>query len=172
VNSIGDHLDNKSLRQVLHKVTDHPGLQGLKVWCSQPVAWSNDWNFQNLRYLAIKGLGCERGTLNLPSFPALLDLRMAFGRETELPSHKDFHVFVDLSRLPSLSALEIDGIIDEGLRGHLTFHGVTKSLRRFTAKLMIDWTFWATWECMNERLEEIRLRTSGESDRPVRRLNF
>ncbi|THC90367.1 hypothetical protein EYZ11_010168 [Aspergillus tanneri] len=57
VNSIGNPLDKESLRQVLQKATDRPALQGLKVWCSQPVVWRNDWNFQNLRYLAIKGLG-------------------------------------------------------------------------------------------------------------------
>ncbi|GIJ91857.1 hypothetical protein Asppvi_010832 [Aspergillus pseudoviridinutans] len=172
VSSIGNFLDNESLHQILQRVADLPALQELKVWCSQPVAWRHDWNFQNLRYLAIKGFGCERGTLNLPSFPTLLDLRISFGEANELPDPMEFRAFVDLSRLPCLTSLEIKGVIDAKIDDRLTFRGVTKSLRRFTAKYMNGWTFWDAWKCMNGSLEEIRLQTSRESGRPSTELNF
>lgn len=79
--STGSPPDKTSLHQILQKVTDLPDLHKLKVWSSQSVAWRHDWNFENLLYLEINGLGCEQGTLNLPSFPALLGLRMSFGEE-------------------------------------------------------------------------------------------
>jgi hypothetical protein len=97
---------------------------------------------------------------------------MSFGKDCELPHEKDFRVFVDLSRLPCLSSLEIEGVIDENIDDRLTFRGVTKSLRRFTAKYMNGWTFWDAWKCMNESLEEMRLLASRESYRPSTELNF
>ncbi|KAA8641403.1 hypothetical protein EYZ11_010859 [Aspergillus tanneri] len=170
--SIGSRPDKESLHQILQKVTDLPDLHRLKVCRSQPVVWRHDWNFQNLLCLEIKGVGCEQGTLNLPSFPALLDLRISFGEEFELPPAKKFHVYVDLSRLPSLSALEIEGVLDEEIDDRLTFRGVTKSLQRFTAKYMNGWLFWDNWKCMNESLKDIRLQTSRESNCCPTELNF
>ena len=174
VSSIGSPPHKESLYQILQKVAGLPTLHRLKVWCSQPVVWRRDWNFQNLRCLEMKGLGCEQGTLNLPTFPALRDLRISFGEECQLPefSKKFPRVYVDLSRLPSLSTLEIRGVIDESIDDHLIFRGSTPSLRRFTGKIMNGWPFWDNWKCMNESLEEIWLQTSSESKYCSSELNF
>lgn len=172
VTSIGNPLHKESLHDILQKVTDLPNIHSLKVWYSHPVIWRHYWNFRKLLCLEIKGLGCEQGTLNLPSFPALLDLRISFGEECTLPHPKNFHVYVDLSRLPSLSTLEIEGVIDEEIDDRLTFCGVTKSLQKFTAKRMRDWLFWDNWKCMNESLEEIRLQTLNDNKSCPTELNF
>ncbi|KAK1146838.1 hypothetical protein N8T08_002599 [Aspergillus melleus] len=121
---------------------DFPVLRELKVWCS---------------------LGCKPGTFCLPNFPALLNLKLCFGEYYYMPHGGDFDVYVDWSRLPSLIALEIEGILDDPLYGYLNFEGVTKSLRRFTAKHMNGWDFWDHWKSMNESLEEIRLQSARES---------
>lgn len=142
---------------------DLPVLRELKVWCSEPIVWRQDWNFQNLRSLAIKGLGCKPGTFRLPNFPDLLNLKLCFGEYYYMPHRGDFDVYVDWSRLPSLLALDIEGVLDEPLYGYLNFKGVTKSLRRFTAKHMNGWDFWDHWKSMNDSLEEIRLYNSREN---------
>lgn len=161
--SIGKSPHRQSLQEILQKVTDLPDLHTLNVWYSQPVVWRHHWNFRNLLCLEINGLGCEQETLNLPSFPALLDLKMSFGEENEFPCPTDFHVYVDFSRLPNLSSLDIEGVIDEDISDGLTFCGVTKSLQKFTAKRMRYWPFWNNWKCMNESLEEIRLQCLNDN---------
>ena len=57
---------------------------------------------------------------------------MSFGGEHTCYYLDEFWVYVDLSRLPSLLALEIVGVLKQEIYDHLIFCGVINLIQKFT----------------------------------------